>query len=130
MHESSHSTPATVVVCDDRPELRDAIRAVLAGNPGFTVVAEAADGSGCLEIIRRTRPDILILDVSMPGGGPGVARAIKAIAPNVHILVYTGRPDLRMWQDMLDAGADQYLVKTGRLRPLIDALECGLLASN
>ena len=130
MHEAFHSNPATVVVCDDRPELRDAVRAVLAGNPGFTVVAEAAEGAGCLEIIRRTRPNILILDVSMPGGGPEVARAIKAIAPDVHILVYTGRPDLRLWQDMLDAGADQYLVKTGRLRPLIDALECGLLASS
>jgi DNA-binding NarL/FixJ family response regulator len=123
MTESASPLPATVVVCDDRPEIRDAIRAVLAGNPRFTVVGEAVDGTDCLAAVRMAAPDILILDVSMPGGGPDVARAVRRIRPTVHILVYSGRPDVRLRRSMIDAGADQYVVKSGRVQPLLDALE-------
>ncbi len=71
----------------------------------------------------RTAPDILILDVSMPGGGPDVARASRKIRPTMHILVYSASPDIRLRHSMLDAGADQYVVKSGRVQPLLDALE-------
>lgn len=120
--------PATVVVCDDRPEIRDAVRAVLAENPRFAVVGEAVDGTDCLAAVRLAAPDILILDVSMPGGGPDVARAVRKIRPTLHILVYSASPDVRVRQNMLDAGADQYVVKSGRVRPLLDALELALYA--
>ena len=115
-----------MVVCDDRPEIRDAVRAVLAENPRFTVVGEAVDGTDCLAAVRVAAPDILILDVSMPDGGPDVARAVRKIRPTLHILVYSGSPDVRVRQNMLDAGADQYVVKSGRVQPLLDALELAL----
>lgn len=123
MTESASPLPATVVLCDDRPEIRDAVRAVLAENPRFTVVGEAVDGTDCVAAVRLAAPDILILDVSMPGGGPDVARAVRKIRPTLHILVYSGSPDVRVRQNMLDAGADQYVVKSGRVQPLLDALE-------
>ena len=63
----------TVLVCDDRQELRDAIAKVLADVPRFIVVGEATDDVSCLQRVRDLRPDVLILDVSMPGGGPAVA---------------------------------------------------------
>ena len=77
----------------------------------------------CLEQVRTLRPDVLILDVSMPGGGPHVARAAKELNPGTHILVFSGRQDARVQEAMLAAGADQYVVKTGRLRPLLQALD-------
>jgi len=120
---SGHSR--TVLVCDDRPELRTAISSALAGFARFTVIGEAADATSCLRIVRDSRPDILILDGSMPGRGPPVARAVRSLHPTVHILVYSGRSDIRVQRDMLDAGADQYLLKTGRLAPLIQALDKG-----
>jgi DNA-binding NarL/FixJ family response regulator len=113
----------TVLVCDDRPELRHAISNALAGYPRFTVVGEAADATSCLRCVQDTRPDILILDVSMPGGGPPVARAVRSLHPTMYILVYSGRSDLRVQRDMLEAGADHYLLKTGRLGPLVQALD-------
>ncbi len=123
MTESRSPLPATVVVCDDRPEIRDAVRAVLAENPRFTMVGEAVDGTECLAAVRVAVPDILILDVRMPGGGPELARAVRQMSPTLHILVYSGSPDIRLRQKMLNAGADQYVIKSGRVQPLLDALE-------
>lgn len=117
------SPPCRVLVCDDQDELRQAIGRVLAATPRFEVVAEAANGAGCVEQVRLSRPHMLILDVNMPGGGPRVPRAVKALDPDVYILVYSGRKDEQMQQDMLSAGADEYLVKTGRLQPLLKALD-------
>jgi len=121
--QPSYGHTRTVLVCDDRPELRDAISSALADFPRFTVIGEAVDGASCLRSVQDNPPDILILDVSMPGGGPPVARAVRSMHPAMHILVYSGRSDSRVQQDMLDAGADQYLLKTGRLGPLIQALD-------
>ena len=113
----------TVLVCDDRSELREAIGLALSDVPGFRMVGEAIDGDSCLHEIRAVQPDVLILDVSMPGGGPQLAKAAKEINPATHIMVFSGRRDARLQQQMLTAGADQYVVKTGRLRPLLEALE-------
>jgi DNA-binding NarL/FixJ family response regulator len=113
----------TVVVCDDRQELRDAISLVLSDVPRFRVVGEALDGASCLERVRETLPDVLILDVSMPGGGPELASAAKELHPMMRIVVFSGHQEARVKDAMIRAGADQYVVKTGRLRPLLDALE-------
>lgn len=113
----------TVVVCDDRPELREAIGAVLCDVPRFQMIGEATDGSSCLQRVLDLQPDVLILDVCIPGGGVKTARAAKMLLPRLHIVVFSGRQDRRLQREMLAAGADQYVVKTGRLRPLIDALD-------
>lgn len=113
----------TVLVCDDRKELREAITKVLAHVPRFKVVAHACDDVSCLEQVRTVLPDVLILDVGMPGGGPDVARNARLLNPGMHIMVFSGRQELRLQQEMLQAGADQYVVKTGRVGPLLAALE-------
>ena len=112
-----------VLICDDRPELRDAISKVLSDAARFRVVGEASDGSSCLQRVRETGPDVLILDIGMPGGGPHVASAAKELRPSMHILVFSGIRDNHMQREMLMAGADEYVVKTGRLRPLLEALD-------
>src|SRR5690349_16860970 len=83
----------TVVICDDQPELRAAIVEVLETSPRFLVVGRAEDGTSCLERVRETAPDLLILDVNMPGGGPHIATAAKEIRPQLHIMVFSGRED-------------------------------------
>ncbi len=118
----TRSDTRTVLVCDDRKELRVAIGDLLAQLPAFVVVGFAVDATTCLDGVRAWRPDILILDVNMPGGGPGVAAAAKGICPNLHIVVFSGHHDDIVRRGMLAAGADQYVVKTGRLSPLIQAL--------
>ena len=59
----------------------------------------------------------------MPGGGPHVAAAAKSIDPRLHIVVFSGRADSTIAQAMLAAGADQYVLKTGRVQPLLKAME-------
>lgn len=118
----TRSDTRTVLICDDRKELRDAIGDLLAQLPAFQVVGYAVDGTSCLEGVRTWLPDILILDVNMPGGGPGVAAAAKGIWPSLHIVVFSGQSDNVVRHGMLAAGADQYVVKTGRLSPLMQAL--------
>jgi DNA-binding NarL/FixJ family response regulator len=71
---------------------------------------------------------VLILDVSMPSGGPDLAKAAKELNPAMHIVVFSGRQDERTRTAMLAAGADQYVVKTGRLQPLIAALDLAVAA--
>jgi DNA-binding NarL/FixJ family response regulator len=115
--------PRTLLVCDDRPEVRDAICRAVCDLPGFEVAGEAFDSISCLEQIRELHPDVLSVDVSMPGGGPDLVRAVRVLHPEVHIIVFSGRDDRRLLNEMLAAGADHYVIKTGRLRPLIQALE-------
>lgn len=121
--QRAYTNVRTVLVCDDRVELREAIGQVLADVPRFSVIGEATDAQTCLDRVRRLRPDVLLLDVSMPGGGPEVARCAKEIHPEMHIVVFSGRQDARVQKQMLVAGADQFVVKTGRLRPLLEALD-------
>jgi DNA-binding NarL/FixJ family response regulator len=113
----------TVLVCDDRLELREAISKVLSDAARFRVVGEASDGLSCLQRVSETRPDVLILDIGMPGGGSHVASAAKELRPGMHILVFSGIRDNQVRREMLLVGADEYVVKTGRLRPLLDALD-------
>ena len=116
-----------IVICDDQPELRAAIVDILDPDPRFLVVGHAEDGTTCLERVRETNPDLLILDVNMPGGGPQVAAGAKDIRPELHIVIFSGREDSKIERAMLEAGADQYVLKTGRIRPLLQALQAAYL---
>lgn len=113
----------SIVVCDDQQDLREAIRLVLTDIPRFQVVAEAGDGPTGLAEIRRYKPDLIILDVTMPGGGPELARAAKDASPTSHIVVFSARDDPATRDAMLAAGADQYVLKSGRIRLLLEALD-------
>ena len=113
----------TVLVCDDQQAMRDAIKKVFSDATSYVVVGEAVDGPSCLAMIGELQPQILILDYSMPGGGPHIARAARKLRPGMHIVVFSGRDDPHVAREMLAAGADQYVLKTGRLRPLLNALE-------
>lgn len=117
------SPPYTVLICDDQPELREAVVKLLAHSTNFVVAGEAFDGPSCLERVQALRPDLLILDVNMPGGGPQVASGARRLNPQMHILVFSGRQDPVISRSMLEAGADQYVLKTGRLKPFFAALD-------
>jgi DNA-binding NarL/FixJ family response regulator len=118
----------TVVVCDDHQYLRDAVKSVLSNLPRFHIVGEASDGATCLDRVKDFRPDVLILDLSMPGGGPHLATAAKILNPGMHIVVFSGRQDENVKKAMLEGGADQYIAKTGRLQPLVEALDRAVVA--
>lgn len=104
--------PVRVVVADDHTRYRHAVRRVLAGDDGITVVGEASDGNEAVELCRRLRPDVVLLDVRMPGaGGVDACVRIRRAAPSVRVLVLTASDDERDLFAAVRAGALGYLLK-------------------
>jgi CheY-like chemotaxis protein len=100
---------ATVLICDDEPALRELIRVSLSGRYEF---AEADDGVECLEVARRVRPDLLVLDMMMPRrNGMEVLSEIRqdeALA-DTPVIVLTAQPATR--EEALQGGATRVMVK-------------------
>ncbi|MFC8433190.1 response regulator [Streptomyces sp. NPDC057253] len=97
-----------IVVVDDNPVVRAGLTALLSGREDITVVAEAADGREAYEAATRHRPDVILLDVRMPGvDGLSALPYLVPIAP-VLMLTYSGEPDTV--REALRGGADGYLV--------------------
>ncbi|MFJ8333690.1 response regulator [Streptomyces sp. NPDC094437] len=100
--------PLRVVVADDNPVVRAGLTALLSGRAGIEVVAETADGRQAYEAARELRPDIILLDVRMPGvDGLSALPYLVPIAP-VMMLTYSGEPETV--QEALRRGAGGYLV--------------------
>lgn len=119
-----------VFLCDDQGEIRDALRAVIGSLPGFTVMGEAASGPECLQALEAEPTDLVVLDVSLPGGGPPLAAALREHHPTTIIVVFSGHSEPEVEEAMREAGAHDYVVKTGRLAPLRSALLRHVAPSN
>ncbi len=104
---------ARVLIADDHALLRAGMRAMLAGEPDIEVVGEAADGWEAVELCRRLRPDLVLMDVGMPGmDGMEATRRIKAEHPSVSVLVVTAHLSPDYVLEAVRAGAAGYLLKT------------------
>jgi DNA-binding NarL/FixJ family response regulator len=115
---------ARILIADDHGLLRRGLRAVLADSPHFVVEAEAEDGRTAVELATRLKPDIAILDVSMPQlNGLDAARAIVAASPSTRVLVLTAHDSEQLVREVLKAGARGYLLKSDAASELVPALE-------
>jgi DNA-binding NarL/FixJ family response regulator len=101
-------TPVTVVLADDHPIWRDGVRADLAD--GFTVVAEASTAEEAIAAIRRHRPDLVVCDLQMPGGG-GI-KVARTCGSETRIVILTVSEQERDLLDAVAAGAVGYLLKS------------------
>lgn len=116
-------TPVRVVICDGSTEVRSAIHAVVTSRPGYEVVAQASDADGAWEAISRTEPDVVIFDAWMPGPVVAVVDQVAAQPDPPRIVIFSAAISGRVRRDLLAAGADACVVKTGRIGPLLTALE-------
>jgi DNA-binding NarL/FixJ family response regulator len=125
----SGDAPIRVLVADDHAIVRTGIRHVLESEPGFTVVAEASTGSEALELATRFRPDVAVLDISMPGdSGLRVAAELRQRSPETHVLIVSMHDNTEYVLESLRAGADGYLLKdtaATELRGAIRAVQRG-----
>lgn len=113
----------TVVLADDHNLIRAGLRAMLEGEPDLRVIGEAADASAARKLARDRRPDVLVLDLQMPGAEP--ARDVPALreeAPATAIVVLTMQSDPRRARDLLRAGASGYVLKQAAERQLTAAI--------
>jgi len=101
-----------VVVVDDHPVVRQGVSMVLSAQDDIEVVATASSGPEAQEVVRTHRPDVVLMDLSMPDGDGDVAtRAIVAEHPGIAVVVLTSFSDSDRVREALDAGAVGYLLK-------------------
>ena len=101
----------TVVLADDDATVRSALRLVLESDPRFEVLGEAEDGHALPEVVRRLRPDVVLMDVQMPGGGPDLCRELVADAHPPVVVAVSAHHQTPVVRSLLRAGATAYLGK-------------------
>ena len=114
-----------VVIVDDHPAVRLGLRLALPRAGDIAVVGEAADGEEALRVARDAHPDVVVMDLRMPGRLSGVAaiRALRRPAGAVpQVVVHTAEYDARLVPEALAAGAWGYVPKQGELADLIAAI--------
>ena len=100
-----------VAVADDHPLFRAGVVTSLQGEEGIDIVGDASDAAAALELARRELPDVMLLDIAMPGGGHDAARWIAAACPATRIVMLTVSEDEDDLLEAMKAGASGYVLK-------------------
>ena len=112
-----------ILIADDHALVRDGTRQILEHEQDLKVVAEAGDGEETVELAARFKPDVAIVDISMPKlDGIEATRQIKALCPSIAVLILTAYDDEQFIFSLLEAGAAGYLLKSIRGHQLVDAV--------
>lgn len=113
-------TAIRCVVADDHPLLLQGLSIALRRDPGIRLLVEAHDGASALESVLTYKPDVVVLDIHMPGlDGLAVARTLQLRAPQVAVLFLTGDRDERVFLEAMSLGARGYLLKEMALREIL-----------
>lgn len=112
-----------VMVVDDHDLFRDGIVSVIRGQADMTVVGEAGDGLEALVMAQNLHPDVILMDINMPGtDGLEATRLISQALPDTHIVILTMRDEDARIFDAIRNGAHGYLLKTIRAQHLLDMI--------
>lgn len=112
-----------ILICDDHPVVRSGLRGMIQSQPDLEVVAEAADGSEAVTLANRLRPDVVLMDLQMPGmDGVRATAGIKEKHPDIHVLILTTYDTDADILRALEMGATGFLLKDEREDRLFDAI--------
>jgi DNA-binding NarL/FixJ family response regulator len=113
-----------ILIADDHDVVRSGIRHIIENQPGWTVVAEAADGKDAVAQAIATNPDVAILDYRLPLlNGIQVTRQIRRRVPSVEVLIFTMHDEENLLHELLEAGARGYVLKSEAQQHLISAIQ-------
>jgi len=116
-----------ILIADDHFIVRAGLRALLKSEPSLELVGEASGGHEALDLVQRTQPDVLILDLSMPDlDGITITRKLKPEFPALRILILTLHEDQALLKAALKAGASGYILKRAVEAELIAAIHATL----
>jgi DNA-binding NarL/FixJ family response regulator len=116
-------SPIRILIVDDHPVVRDGLAGILQGQPDMRVVGEAADGVAAVDLFRRHRPDVTLMDLKLPGkGGAEATREICGEFPSARVLVLTTYSGDEEVYQALRAGARGYLLKDASRADLLNAI--------
>ncbi|HEU5298185.1 MAG TPA: response regulator transcription factor [bacterium] len=112
-----------VLVADDHAIVREGVRMILGREPDIEVVGEAGDGQQALDLVATVHPQVVIMDISMPGvGGIEATQRLKATHPEVQVLALTMHEDETYVFQLLRAGAAGYVLKRAAAQDLVQAV--------
>ena len=112
-----------IILVDDHAVVRAGYRLLLENDPGIEVIAELENGEVANQQARKLNPDVVVMDLSMPGmGGLEAIRRIKAKNPEIHILVFTMHDNVSFVEHAMEAGAAGYITKKNAANVLIEAV--------
>jgi DNA-binding NarL/FixJ family response regulator len=116
--------PVRLLLVDDHPIVRSGLRMLFLSEPTMTIVGEADSGEAAVEAVARLKPDVVIMDVAMPGmNGIEATRRIKAAHPETAVLALTMYEDEQYFFEMLHAGASGYIPKRAAPDDLVSAIK-------
>jgi DNA-binding NarL/FixJ family response regulator len=119
--------PSRILLADDHELAREALRSVLARQPDLEVVGEARDGGEAVELARRLRPDLVLMDVRMPGlDGLSATRSVLAALPATRVVILSAYENREYVLEALRAGATGYLLKGATKQEVIATLRGAL----
>lgn len=114
----------TVVLADDNQFVRESVHALLEAEPGFCVIGEAGDGLEATRLVERLHPDVLVLDLMMPGmNGLEVARRVAAHSPKTIVVILSMYGNESYVAEALQAGAKAYVLKESTASELVRAVQ-------
>jgi two-component system chemotaxis response regulator CheY len=123
---NSNEKLARVLVVDDDALMREVLKALLR-DEGFEVAGEARDGQSAIAMLDRTRPDIVCLDVNMPGmSGIDVLKSIRSRNPDIRVVMITGDASMGTVREAVGFGAMGYIVKPFKAGRVGSALRAAL----
>jgi len=118
--------PIRILIVDDHSVIRTGLRTILAAQPDLEVVGEAADGHQAIQLARELHPDVVLMDISMPGpagGGIEVTRRLREILPHVCVLILTVHEDETLLREAIRVGASGYVIKRAAESELVNAIQ-------
>jgi len=116
-------TRLRILLADDHVTVRQGLKMLIDSQDDMTVVSEASDGAAAVEQARTVRPDVVVMDISMPGmNGLVATRTLKQIQPDSVVVILTRHGDDAYLQELLRAGADGYVLKQSAASELLQAI--------
>ena len=116
----------TIVLADDHPIVRQGLRALLETEPDFRVVGEAGDGLEATRLVERLQPNMLVLDLMLPGlSGLEVTRLVRQHSPQTHVVILSMHADESYVLEALKNGAIGYVLKDSSAADLVHAVREG-----
>jgi DNA-binding NarL/FixJ family response regulator len=124
MTAKTAKAPSTVFIVDDHDVVVQGIQSVLRGHPEFAVAGTATDGATAVDQAGTLKPDILVLDVSMPGmNGVETAYQVRKVSPETRLVIFSMHAEPEFVLSLFRAGIAGYVLKDESLGALVDALE-------
>lgn len=112
-----------ILLVEDHEVVREALKGLIEAQPGMSVVGEAQDGARAIQLAASLQPDVIVMDIGLPGvNGAQATRAIKRAAPQTRIVALTQYEDTSYLRELIEAGAKGYVLKRAASQALVGAI--------